>query len=492
MLTSSSAGARPVRWGVAIALLAFSVGSAYAISQSGEQKDMRRVGHDDLQGREAYQPNVITYPDGRVIAFIGTHGGTHFNPLTGVNEANGTMIVDITDPSHPVEKFHIPRTGDSGTSQMARMCLGSDLPGGVAGKVYLMRNTRSTYETWDVTDVSHPTRLASTQDNAAIGPMPVTHKLWWECKSGIAYLPGSRTSDGYAQRQSMVIVDWSNPAQAPNYVRTFTLPGGEPGGAGAPSLHGAISAEDAFPGKNRVYAAWGVGSNGVIQILDRDKLLHTPDSDNATPVVGQLAMSPDQGGHTTMPVFGLKPPSYQDFAHNTTRDILVVSSEATANACNEAPHWAFTVDMTTESKMWNLGTMWVDPRSGEKYPRGNYCHRVTRFGVHSSEENFKSPYYGRLVFLAYFAGGVRAFDIREPQAPEDVAFYVSETNANAVPAGAYMNNNVEVDDRGYIVTVDRIGAGMDILELRGKAREIGLGRDNGRDRDDEHDDRDRR
>ena len=28
------------------------------ISQSGEQKDMRRVGHTDLQGRPAYQPNV--------------------------------------------------------------------------------------------------------------------------------------------------------------------------------------------------------------------------------------------------------------------------------------------------------------------------------------------------------------------------------------------------------------------------------------------------
>ena len=461
--------------GVAAAALALAAGAAWAISQSGEQKDMRRVGHVDLQGREAYQPNVITYPDGRVIAFIGTHGGTHPNPLNGgALEANGTMIVDMTDPAKPVEKFHIPRTGTGGTSQMARMCLGSDLPGGVAGKVYLMRNYQRGYETWDVTDVTHPVKLASTEDNAGIGPFPVTHKQWWECKTGIAYLPGSRTSDHYAQRQSMVIVNWSNPAQAPVYIRTFTLPGGEPGGAGAASLHGAISAEDKFPGKNRVYAAWGVGSNGVVQILDRQKLLTTPDADNATPVVGRLDMSPDQGGHTTMPVFGMEPKSYQCFLRSTRRDILVVSSEATANVCNEAPHWAFNVDMTTEAKMWNLSTMSVDPRAGEKYPRGNYCTRGARFGVHSSEENFNNPYYGRLTFLAYFTGGVRAWDIREPQAPVEVGFYVGESNANTGPTG-YMTNNVEVDDRGYVITADRVGSGMDILELHGKAKQIGLG-----------------
>ena len=50
-------------------------GSALAasVTQSGEQKNMRRVGHTDLQGRPGYQPNVIQYPDGRFIAFAGTH-----------------------------------------------------------------------------------------------------------------------------------------------------------------------------------------------------------------------------------------------------------------------------------------------------------------------------------------------------------------------------------------------------------------------------------
>ena len=35
------------------------------------------------------------------------------------------MIIDVTDPENPVEKFHIPVPVAGGQAQMARMCLGS-------------------------------------------------------------------------------------------------------------------------------------------------------------------------------------------------------------------------------------------------------------------------------------------------------------------------------------------------------------------------------
>jgi hypothetical protein len=107
--------------------------------------------------------------------------------------------------------------------------------------------------------------------------------------------------------------------------------------------------------------------------------------------------------------------------------------------------------------------------------------------VHSSEENFRNPFYGKLTFLAYFTGGVRAWDIREPQAPVEVGFYVPETNALTVKPDGYMTNNLELDNRGFIYAVDRNGAGLDIIELRGKAKKIGLGEDHSHDRDDDDD-----
>ena len=192
---------RTALFAATLAILAFS-GSALAasVTQSGEQKNMRRVGHTDLQGRPAYQPNVIQYPDGRCIAFSGTHNnipvprpGFTFlpNPLNNnADEPNGTMIIDVTDPSNPKETpiFRLPVAG--GQAQMARMCLGSDLNEDLRGKVYLMRNIQggsaSGYEVWDVTDVKKPV-LASALRN-----IRSTHKLWWECNTGIAYMPGSK------------------------------------------------------------------------------------------------------------------------------------------------------------------------------------------------------------------------------------------------------------------------------------------------------------
>ena len=181
----------------ALAILAVSV-NALAAEQSGEQNQMRLVGHVDLQGRGAYQPNVITYPDGRVIAFSGLHNAPNLggapgplpNPLNGgALEDNGTMIIDITNPNKPVETFHIPVPVTGGQAQMVRLCLGSDLPGGTAGRVYMLRNIQGSsaagYETWDVTNVHSPKFLAAVRN------LRSTHKDWWECNTGIVYAPGS-------------------------------------------------------------------------------------------------------------------------------------------------------------------------------------------------------------------------------------------------------------------------------------------------------------
>jgi hypothetical protein len=85
-----------------------------------------------------------------------------------------------------------------------------------------------------------------------------------------------------------------------------------------------------------------------------------------------------------------------------------------------------------------------------------------------------NPFDSKLTAIAWFNGGVRVFDIREPFTPTQVAFYVSEANANT-PNGAYMTNNVEVDNRGLIYVVDRNGAGMDILQLFGCPAQVAAG-----------------
>ena len=68
----------------------------------------------------------------------------------------------------------------------------------------------------------------------------------------------------------------------------------------------------------------------------------------------------------------------------------------------------------------------------EDSAKPDYCTRGTRFGNHSCNESlasvpstFFASDFGKLTYIAYFDGGARAFDIRDPYHPKDVAHYVA-------------------------------------------------------------------
>jgi hypothetical protein len=449
-----------------------------AAQQTAEKSNMERVGYNDLQGRSAYQP-VIHKQGERWIAYIGHHAGTQVNTLTEKLESNGTSIVDVTDPKKPKYLAHIP--GEAGTAehsemggaQMARVCDGSDLPHADKSKVYLLRTFGdSAHEIWDVTDPAKPSRLTVVVDG-----LHDTHKSWWECDTGIAYLvsgvPGWRT------RRSAQIYDLSDPAK-PVFIRNFGLPGQQPGATGpVPSdLHGPISTG---PKGNRVYFAYGPGANGVLQIVDRGALLNGPaeptDENLLYPQLARLDLPPDSGAHTAFPVLGLEIAEFAKNKNGKTRDFVVVTPESLANECLEARQMVRIVDITTESRPFGVAT-WTVPEAS-----GNFCGRGGRFGTHSSNENFTSIYYKRVMFFAHFNAGVRAVDIRDPFHPKEIGYYIpavtEKTDKRCVGTGseqrckvAIQTNNVEVDDRGYIYIVDRANTGLHILELSGEARKI--------------------
>src|SRR3989442_14378992 len=132
------------KWCFAIAILTLVCVAALA-QQKVEKSNMELVGYNDLQARSSYQPTLHKQGN-RWYAYIGHHGGSQFNPLTGKEEDNGTSIVDVTDPKQPKYVAHIPgepraqgATGESGGAQMARVCDGSQLPRADKNKVFLLR-----------------------------------------------------------------------------------------------------------------------------------------------------------------------------------------------------------------------------------------------------------------------------------------------------------------------------------------------------------------
>jgi hypothetical protein len=439
-----------------------------------------------------------------------------FNPISGNSEANGTSIVGVTNPRHPVEIAHIPTAG--GGAQMARVCDGKTGTLGTTGKYYLLRNNngvgagQGSHEIYDVTDPAHPQFLHTVIDH-----LTATHKNWWECDTGIAYIVAGASSgvnaDGWNTNQHIKVYDLSDPTH-PVYIRDIGLVGQNPGSSvvtATSGVHGPISIHNnpvTDEPVNRIYIPYGTSSNGVFQIVDRLKVLPNANTSAGQPMggswvksgtndvapsdadlqallVGSMDMTPTEGAHTSFPMFGIPLKHYQGFASSTTRDLVALISEETDNHCSGAPHFGYLVDTTraigagaaspAEKHPMVISTMQVCEDSAKP----DFCTRGTRFLNHSTNESFYAPYYGKLLFIANFDAGLRVWDIRDPYHPEEVAHFIPPLNANIIPTKFngqlfydISTDNAEVDDNGLIYIVDRVGGGADILQLNGCAKQI--------------------
>ena len=446
------------------------------IQKKARASNMDLVGYNDLQNRSAYQPIVQKQGD-RWIAYVGHHGGEGLNPLTGKTEPNGTSIVDVTNPKQPKYLAHIPgepknREGEAGGASMVRVCSGNDLPHGVRGKFYLLRAYgNSSHEIWDVTDPAKPSRLTVVVDG-----LRDTHKNWWECDTGIAYLVSGPV--GWRVPRMAQIYDLSDPAK-PVFIRNFGLPGQEPGARGPTpdGLHGAFSTG---PKGNRVYFAYGNARDGVIEIVDREKLLNGPkeptEENLKYPIVSRVDLPSDMGAHNIVPMMQMQLPEFAKQKSGKMKDFLMLIGETTPNECQESRQMARIFDITTETKAVGVST-WTVPEDS-----GNFCTAGGRFGTHSTNESLAPVYYNRVMFVAHFNAGVRAVDVRDPYRPREIGFYIpavtDKTDKRCVGQGAEQHckiaiqtNNVDVDDRGYVYAVDRANTGMHIVELAGTARQ---------------------
>ncbi|HZP76987.1 MAG TPA: hypothetical protein VFB45_12650 [Pseudolabrys sp.] len=470
--------------GVAV-LTALAIPAAAQMQKIGdppEAKNMRLVGMNDLQGRSAYQPSVHHQGD-RYIAYIGHHGGTDavpkpMNPLTKQAEFNGTSIVDVTDPAHPKYLHHIPgQEGlyEGGGGQMTRVCDGKTLPKGDPNAVYLLRTFGgAAHEIWNVADPSNPKLVSRIE-----GGLKDTHKNWWECDSGIAYLV-SGAPDWRIRRMTQVY-DLSDPAH-PVKIRDFGLVGQQPGASGSipTELHGMISTG---PQGNRVYFGYGTNKGGILQIVDRKKLLEGPKEPTPEnlryPVVGEMDASPLIGVHTAFPLGKVTIPDFAKDKFGAQRDMIMVVDEGLVNECQsgEARQMVWFVDATIEAKPMVVANFTVPEASG------HFCDRGGRFGSHSSNESMAPVFYKKLAFVTWFNAGVRALDIRDPYHPREVGYFIpsitAATDKRCIKVDgqerckvAIQSNNVETDDRGYIYVVDRANTGLHILAVTGEAKEV--------------------
>jgi hypothetical protein len=460
--------------------LAFSIGYALlgsvalagwggtAAAQHGEEAhNARLVGFHNLQARSAYH-GVIQNQGGRWIAYIGHHDGIKRNPLTGAAEENGNSIVDVTNVRNPIYLHHLPAVGGS---QMVQVCSGDELPEGDPGKYYLLRtNGDSGHQIYDVTDPRNPIFVVDVTTG-----LDGTHKNWWECETGIAYLVADLQPEGWTTDRGLKIFDLSNP-EHPVFIRNFGMVGSEPGATEPPVRDPGIHEPTRLG--DRVYLAYGTSGEGALQIIDRDLLLGGDPDDLVGPVIAQLNMPDYWGGHTAWAMHDVDLPEYELFEEGTPRDFVILTSESTSNSCQEPHHhMTFMVDVTHEEFPFPVANYQV-PES-----EGLFCDRGGRFGTHSQNWSYTDVFYKKLVVFSYFNAGARMVDVRDPYHPKEVAFYIPATTPDTEERCAEIDgieecffaiqtNNVEVDERGFVYLFDRANTGLHIVELTGEARQL--------------------
>ena len=456
-----------------------ALAQAQRIGAPPEASNMRLAGYNDLQARSAYQPTIAKQGD-RYILYVGHHGGTDtvpqpVNPITGQAEYNGTSIIDVTDPSKPKYLKHLPGQAgnyEQGGGQMVRICDGKTVPKGDRNAVYMLRTFGGqAHEIYDVADPANPkliTRLDGIKD---------THKSYWECDTGIAYLVSG--VNGWRVTRMTEVYDLSDPAK-PVKIRDFGLVGQQPGSTGEPpvNLHGMISTG---PQGNRIYFGYGTNTGGVVQIIDREKLLNGPKEPTPEnlmyPEVSRINLSSMNGAHTTFPMLKMAIPEFANDKVGNVRDMLMIVDEQILNECTEPRQIVYFADITVEKRPAIVSNFSVPEASG------SFCGRGGRFGAHSSNESMAPVFNQKLAFVTYFNAGVRAIDIRNPYQPREVGYFIpaitEATDKRCIKVDgqdrckiAIQSNNVETDDRGYIYVVDRANTGVHILEVTGEARAI--------------------
>ena len=327
------------------------------------------------------------------------------------------------------------------------------------------------HEIWNVADPANPVMIAR------IAGLKDTHKNFWECDTGIAFLVSG--APDWRTRRMTQVYDLSDPAH-PVKIRDFGLPGQEPGSTGAvpTELHGPISLG---PSGNRVYFGYGTNKGGFLQIVDREKLLNGPKEptpDNLRyPEISRMPMSAFNGAHTVFPMKDMPIAEFAKDKDGKSRDIVMIVDEAILNECAEPRQMVWFADVTVENRPMMISSYTVPEASGA------FCERGGRFGSHSSNESMAPIYYGKMAFIAFFNAGVRALDIRDPYHPKEVGYFIPSitpaTDKRCVTIDgkerckvAIQTNNVETDERGYIYVVDRANTGLHILELTGPARVV--------------------
>ncbi|HWM46704.1 MAG TPA: hypothetical protein VNR11_07305 [Xanthobacteraceae bacterium] len=337
---------------------------------------------------------------------------------------SGTTIVDISDPRHPrtLARIDVP---DGWHSHKVRVANGIMIVNHEAVGKGGPPDHRGGLAIYDVSRPDQP-KMITKWETAGAG----VHR--YDFDGRYAYV--SATVEGYVGN-IVVILDLADPAR-PTEVSRWWIPGQWKAGGEdypwadfvEPRCHHPLRAG------NRLNVSYWHHGMYILDISDltRPKMI---------------------SGHRRSPAF--PHPTHTCLSVPTPlkgRKVMVVADEDVAALRPSAPAFAWVFDVTDETLPTPIATINVEglDKDGSRQPPMTGCHQPS--------ERFS----GTIIPFAWFAQGLRLFDIHDPFSPREVGHYMPDPPAGADRASS---NDVTMDERGLIYLVDRI-RGVSVIETK--------------------------
>jgi hypothetical protein len=150
--------------------------------------------------------------------------------------------------------------------------------------------------------------------------------------------------------------------------------------------------------------------------------------------------------------------TFLGLSHTIRGKKIAVSTEEerhTRGPDHGKPHAPFrTWDVTDPTKPILLSSYEL-PESSTPYDTN-----VARFGTHQLREKVDTD---NLVYVTWFAGGLRVMDINDPANPKERGYFIPKPGDGA---NAPLTNVIFMDDRGLLFITDK-KRGLDVIEFKG-------------------------
>jgi hypothetical protein len=250
--------------------------------------------------------------------------------------------------------------------------------------------------------------------------------------------------------QFPVIVDLARPDR-PAEVGRWWLPGTQDGdGSPPPVRHKTFDAGfrahniNTYPERpDRAYVGYLDAGVVILDITDA----------SSPAMVSRLDYHPPMPGftHTVLPLL--------------RNNLLAISDETVHDNAADYPKLLWFADVSHEQAPLIIS-------SAPLPPVAEFAHRGGRFGAHNLHENEPFPWSWQdedIVFGTFFNGGVRAYDVRNPFQPAEVAAFVPPASPDLINGVAQIND-VYVSSDGIVYAADRSGGGLHLLQFEGGAR----------------------